>query len=81
MHASIRKILAFPDETKIFIRHDYPGDAREFSYETSVGEQKAKNIHLQPGTDFVQVRTTRDATLKVCQTRHDFLMGWRVFFF
>jgi len=65
LHKSIQKILAFPDETKIFICHDYPGDAREFSYETSVGEQKAKNIHLQPGTDFVQVRTTRDATLKI----------------
>lgn len=65
LYASIQRLLAFPDETRLFICHDYPGQAREYQWETSVGEQKAKNIHLQPGADFIELRTTRDATLKI----------------
>jgi len=61
---SIDKILAFPDDTRLFICHDYPKD-RDFKWETSVAQQKAENIHLQPGTDFVQMRRERDETLKV----------------
>jgi glyoxylase-like metal-dependent hydrolase (beta-lactamase superfamily II) len=62
---SIRKILAHPDETRIFLCHDYPGLGRSFQSETTVGEEKATNIHLQPGKDFVQQRTERDKTLKI----------------
>ncbi len=62
---SIRKILAHSDETRLFLCHDYPKEGRAFQFETTVGEEKAKNIHLQPGKDFVQLRTERDQTLKI----------------
>jgi glyoxylase-like metal-dependent hydrolase (beta-lactamase superfamily II) len=65
LYSSIQRILSYPDDTKLFICHDYPGNAREFKWETSVAEQKAHNIHLQPGSNFVEMRTTRDATLKI----------------
>lgn len=64
LHKSIQKILSYPDDTKLFVCHDYPKN-REFTWQTTVGEEKAKNIHLQPGQDFVHLRTTRDATLKI----------------
>lgn len=65
LYQSIQKLLAFPEDTKLYLCHDYPGDKREFRYETTVKQQKEENIHLQPGADFVQLRTTRDETLKV----------------
>jgi glyoxylase-like metal-dependent hydrolase (beta-lactamase superfamily II) len=64
---SIQKILALPDETRIFVGHDYKAPGRDaFAWETTVGEQKAKNIHI--GGDaakeaFVEMREARDATL------------------
>ncbi|WP_299849378.1 MBL fold metallo-hydrolase [uncultured Roseovarius sp.] len=64
---SIQKILALPDETRIFVGHDYKAPGRdEFAWETTVGEQKARNVHVGGGTsckDFVEMRDTRDATL------------------
>ena len=64
---SIQKILALPDETRIFVGHDYKAPGRdEFAWETTVGEQKALNIHIgegRPMADFVTMRETRDATL------------------
>ncbi|CUH67008.1 Beta-lactamase hydrolase-like protein [Thalassovita gelatinovora] len=67
LYASIQKILALPDETRIFVGHDYKAPGRdEFAWETTVGEQKAKNIHVGEGKtkdDFVEMRDTRDATL------------------
>ncbi len=67
LYASIQKILALPDETRIFVGHDYKAPGRdEFAWETTVGEQKAKNIHVGAGKskeDFVEMRDTRDATL------------------
>lgn len=65
LHSSIKRILSYPPETKIYLCHDYPGDARPFKFETSVQEELQHNIHLQPGTDFINMRKTRDATLKV----------------
>lgn len=62
---SIQKILKFPDETRILLCHDYPGTAREFRCETTVGAEKKENIHLAPNISFVDVRTQRDATLKI----------------
>jgi glyoxylase-like metal-dependent hydrolase (beta-lactamase superfamily II) len=67
MYESVQKILSLPDETRIFVGHDYKAPGREeFAWETTVGEQKAKNIHVG-GTnqreDFVRMRTERDATL------------------
>ncbi|CUH83763.1 MBL fold metallo-hydrolase [Thalassovita mediterranea] len=64
---SIQKILALPDETRIFVGHDYKAPGREdYAWETTVGEQKAKNIHVGAGAaqeDFVKMRDERDAQL------------------
>ncbi|RFA29378.1 MBL fold metallo-hydrolase [Alkalilimnicola ehrlichii] len=63
---STRRLLALPDETRMFMCHDYPGDRREHAYETRVGEQKRRNIHVNEAVseaDFVKMRTERDATL------------------
>lgn len=67
LYQSIQKILALPDETRIFVGHDYKAPGRdEYAWETTVGEQKALNIHIGQGRsieEFVQMRDTRDATL------------------
>ena len=67
LYASIQKILALPDGTRIFVGHDYKAPGREeFAWETTVGAQKAANVHVGGGRaadDFVQMRETRDATL------------------
>lgn len=67
LYASIQKILSLPDETRIFVGHDYKAPGRdEFAWETTVGAQKEKNIHIGGGANrdaFVEMRTTRDATL------------------
>ena len=67
LYNSIQKILALPDDTRIFVGHDYKAPGRdEFAWETTVGEQKAMNIHIgagKPIEDFVSMRTTRDAQL------------------
>jgi glyoxylase-like metal-dependent hydrolase (beta-lactamase superfamily II) len=64
---SIQKILSLPDDTRIFVGHDYKAPGRdEFAWETTVGEQKARNVHVGEGKskgDFVEMRDTRDATL------------------
>ena len=67
LYESIQKILALPDETKIFVGHDYKAPGRdEYSWETTVGEQRKKNVHI--GGDvkaeaFVKLRDERDAKL------------------
>lgn len=67
LYASIQRILALPDETRIFVGHDYKAPGRdEFAWETTVAEEKARNIHVGGGAkqeDFVEMRTKRDATL------------------
>ena len=67
LYRSIQKILALPDETRIFVGHDYKAPGRdEFAWETTVGEQKALNVHVgagKPLEDFVAMRTERDAKL------------------
>jgi glyoxylase-like metal-dependent hydrolase (beta-lactamase superfamily II) len=67
MYDSVQRILALPDETRIFVCHDYKAPGREhFAWESTVGEQKARNVHVGGGTakeDFVRMRTERDATL------------------
>ncbi len=64
---SIQKILALPDETRVFVGHDYKAPGRdEFAWETTIGEQKALNIHIgagKPLEEFVSMRQERDATL------------------
>ncbi|WP_333714274.1 MBL fold metallo-hydrolase [Yoonia sp.] len=67
LYRSIQKILSLPDETRIFVGHDYKAPGRDdFAWETTVGEQKALNVHVgagRPLEDFVAMRTKRDATL------------------
>mgnify|MGYP000206087742 FL=1 len=67
LYASIQKILALPDETRIFVGHDYKAPGRdEFAWETTVGEQKALNVHIgegRPMDEFVAMREERDAKL------------------
>ncbi|MEM6305807.1 MAG: MBL fold metallo-hydrolase [Pseudomonadota bacterium] len=69
LYNSIQRILALPDETRIFVGHDYKAPGRDqFAWETTVGAQKAKNIHVGGGTAqeaFVEMRQTRDATLSM----------------
>ena len=67
LFASIQKILTLPDATRIFVGHDYKAPGREhYAWETTVGEQKKKNIHIKSGQskeDFVKLRDERDAKL------------------
>jgi len=65
LYASIQKLLDRPDDTIIYLCHDYPGDKRPFRWATTVGEQRRENIHLRPDKDFVTVRRERDETLKI----------------
>ncbi len=67
LYDSIQKILSLPDETRIFVCHDYKAPGRdEFAWETSVAAEKASNVHIGGGVsreDFVALREGRDATL------------------
>ncbi|WP_085883497.1 MBL fold metallo-hydrolase [Oceanibacterium hippocampi] len=67
LYRSIRRILALPPETRLFLCHDYKAPGRDvFAWETTVGEQRARNIHIRDGITedaFVAMRTERDRTL------------------
>jgi glyoxylase-like metal-dependent hydrolase (beta-lactamase superfamily II) len=66
LYASTRKLLSLPAQTRLFMCHDYPPNNRPVAYESTVAEQRAKNIHVHDGiseAQFVQMRTQRDATL------------------
>ena len=67
MFDSVQKILSLPDETRIFVGHDYKAPGRDhYAWETTVGEQKALNVHVGAGRsreEFVAMRQARDATL------------------
>jgi len=66
LYASIQKILSLPPTTRLFMCHDYPPAGREVAFESTVAAQRANNIHTHEGISedqFVQMRTTRDATL------------------
>jgi glyoxylase-like metal-dependent hydrolase (beta-lactamase superfamily II) len=68
LYASVRKLLSLPPQTRLFMCHDYPPNQREVAFETTVAEQREKNIHVHDGiteAQFVQMRTTRDATLEM----------------
>jgi len=64
---SVQKILALPDTTRIFVGHDYKAPGREdYAWESTVGAQKAQNIHIGSGKSkdaFVAMRNARDQTL------------------
>ncbi len=66
LYDSIQKVLALPDETRLFMCHDYAPGGRDIQWETTVAEEKANNIHVGRGKtkeDFVKFRTERDAQL------------------
>lgn len=63
---SIRRILAYPAETRLLMCHDYAPSSRATRWETTVAEQRARNIHARDGIDedqYVTMRQARDATL------------------
>jgi len=66
LYDSIQKVLALPDEMRLFMCHDYGPGGRDIAWETTVGEEKENNIHVGGGKtkeDFVKFRTERDAQL------------------
>ena len=66
LYDSIMKVLALPDDMRLFMCHDYAPGGREIRWETTVAEEKASNIHVGAGKtreDFIRFRTERDATL------------------
>ena len=71
LYRSIQRILSLPDETRVFVGHDYlPAGRTDYAWETTVGAQKASNIHVGGGRsedDYVALREARDATLKAPQ--------------
>jgi len=71
LYRSIQKLLALPPATRLFLCHDYKAPGRdEYAWETTVAEQRARNIHVHEGVaedEFVTMRESRDATLAVPQ--------------
>jgi len=66
LYQSIQKILSYPDQTKLYMCHDYPPNNRPATGVTTVADEKANNIHVHDGVteaQFVKMRTTRDHTL------------------
>ena len=67
LYQSVQKLLALPDDTRMFLCHDYlPAGRSEYVHETTVGEQRRANIHIHEGVseaEFVALRDARDATL------------------
>lgn len=66
LYDSIQKVLALPDETRLFMCHDYGPNGRDIRWETTVADEKAHNIHVGGNTsreEFIAMRNERDATL------------------
>lgn len=67
LYQSIRRVLALPEDTRLFLCHDYKAPGRDdYRWETTVGEQKNNSVHVHDGVtedDFVAMREARDATL------------------
>jgi glyoxylase-like metal-dependent hydrolase (beta-lactamase superfamily II) len=67
LYRSIRRLLSLPDETRLFLCHDYKAPGRNaFAWETTVGAERRTNVHVHEGVseeDFVAMRKRRDATL------------------
>ncbi len=67
LYRSIRRLLSLPDETRVYLCHDYKAPGRDkFVWETTIGAEKTGNVHVHDGVDedaFVAMRTKRDATL------------------
>lgn len=68
LYDSIQRVLSLPDDTRLFICHDYGPGGRAIAWETTVAEEKANNIHVGGGVtrdEFIKMRTERDKNLKV----------------
>ena len=68
LYRSIKRMFALPEETRVFVCHDYSPGGREARFETTIREQRDANIHARDGVteqEFVEMRRTRDATLDV----------------
>lgn len=69
LYRSIRRLLALPGETRVFVCHDYKAPGRDaYAWETTVAEQRARNVHIHDGIDeeaFVAMRVARDKTLSM----------------
>jgi glyoxylase-like metal-dependent hydrolase (beta-lactamase superfamily II) len=68
LYRSIRRILALPAETRLYVCHDYGPGGRDPGWATTVAEQRAANIHVKDGVDeeaFAAMRTSRDKTLDI----------------
>ena len=69
LYQSIRRLLELPEETRIFLCHDYKAPGRDdYAWETTVGQQRRENVHVRDGItrdQFVEMRNNRDATLKM----------------
>ena len=68
LYRSVRRLLALPPATRLYLCHDYPPTGREPQWECTVADQRAHNIHVHDGVseaDFVAMRTARDATLEM----------------
>ncbi|QFU16711.1 MBL fold metallo-hydrolase [Microvirga thermotolerans] len=67
LYRSIKRLLTLPPETRLFMCHDYKAPGRDtYAWETTVAEQREKNVHVQEGVtedEFVAMRTARDAKL------------------
>jgi glyoxylase-like metal-dependent hydrolase (beta-lactamase superfamily II) len=68
LYQSIRRLLALPPDTRLFMCHDYPPAGRPVTWQSTVAAQRAHNIHVHDGVSeeaFVSMRTARDATLEM----------------
>jgi len=69
LYRSIQRLMALPDETRVFLCHDYQAPNRpQYVWETTVGAERTGNIHVRDGTgedEFVAMRTKRDSTLSM----------------
>jgi glyoxylase-like metal-dependent hydrolase (beta-lactamase superfamily II) len=68
LYKSMRRLLALPAETRMFLCHDYPPAGREVQHQTTVAAQRESNIHVHDGVSeeaFVDMRSKRDATLEM----------------
>ncbi len=67
LYRSIRRILSLPPETRLFMCHDYKAPGRDqYAWETTVAEERARNVHVREGVseeEFVKMREARDKTL------------------
>lgn len=66
LYRSSRRVLQLPEDTRLFMCHDYGPNGRDIAWETTVGSEREHNIHLRDGISedaFVEMRETRDATL------------------